>query len=81
MIDINALTDEDRGRMVRITEEELGETADAVLVNWNKKFLFVAWPDLSPPSGGHIDPASCRFIEGRAAFERGREGPLWRRLS
>ena len=78
MIDIAALTEDDRGRMVKVTEEELGATEDVVLVNWNEKFLFVAWPDVSPPSGGHVDPALCQFTEGRAAFERGREGPVWR---
>lgn len=68
MIDLAKLSDDDRGRIVKVREEELGSYQKAVLVNWNEKFLFLAWPDSCPPSGGHIAPDDVEFTEERATL-------------
>lgn len=80
MIDITTLTEDDRGRMILVFsgDEPLAQPLRAVLVNWNEYFLFAAWPNQAPASGGHCDPYLCSFTEGRAAPERTEEGILWR---
>jgi hypothetical protein len=66
MIDLSKLIEADRGRIMKVIEEELGSTQEVVLVSWNKKFAFIAWMDSSPPAGGYIDPDLLTFTEGRA---------------
>lgn len=41
MIDLTKLSDDDRGRIVKVYEEELGSFQKVVLVNWNEKFLYL----------------------------------------
>lgn len=68
MIELAKLTDADRGRIAIATEEELGSSQKVVLVNWNERFAFVAWPNTCPPSGGHIDPALLTLTDERATL-------------
>jgi hypothetical protein len=68
MIDLSQLTDADRGRIVKATEDELGTSQKVVLVNWNERYAFVAWPNTCPPSGGHIDPADLDWTDERATL-------------
>lgn len=71
MIDLSKLTDEDRGRILKATEEELGSTREVVLFGWNEMNAFVGWLDCcNPPNtlvqGAIIDPCLLSFTEKRA---------------
>lgn len=63
-IDLSALTEADRGRIV-LAARPLEEPTVAVLVNWNDRFAFLAVPNEAPPSGGHSDP---RFLVATDRF-------------
>jgi hypothetical protein len=79
MIDVAKLTPEDRGRIVKVTDDEVGSTQKAVLVNWNETYLFLAWSNIAPPTGGPCDPWLCTLTDERAELGLTRDGDrIWR---
>lgn len=68
MIDIDDLKLTDLGRLIAITDDELGSTWDVVLVDWTHDKLIVAWPDAM---ADHIAicPGDARLTDRWASLE------------
>ena len=76
------LTQTDVGRVVKVTEEELGTVWDAVLIGWTDTHASVAFPDTAPPAVVEVEwPDVAQITDTRAVLKRCDVGPVWGILS